>query len=236
MTEDCRTLQAFLDQLVKVGKLRQFLQQSNNQADRTGSGSHNDGIPRATLGTINVIFATMREEPYPAKGVMLMSTQVEGLESEALSKRFSVSDQPIIGFSKDDKLGTIQPHDDALVMTVQIAGYDVRRVMIDQGSGVEIMYPDLFKGLGLKPEDLDRYDSPLIGFDGSSTILKGRIRLPVLTGDRMVSMDFIVVDVFSPYTAILARPWLHAMGAVASSLHVKVKYPINGRVAELVGC
>ena len=47
--------------------------------------------------------------------------------------------------------------------------------MIDQGSGAEIMYPDLFKGLGLKLEDLDRYDSPLIGFDGSVTIPKGRI-------------------------------------------------------------
>ena len=47
--------------------------------------------------------------------------------------------------------------------------------MIDQGSEAEIMYPNLFKGLGLKPEDLDRYDSPLIGFDGSVTIPKGRI-------------------------------------------------------------
>ena len=159
-----------------------------------------------------------------------------GPEREALSKRCKVLDQPIIGFSEDDKLGTIQPHDNALVVTVQIAGYDVKRVMIDQGSGAEIMYPDLFKGLGLKLEDLDQYDSPLIGFDGSFTIPKGRIRLPVLTGDRMVSVDFIVVDAFSPYTAILARPWLHAMGAVASSLHVKVKYPTNGRVAELVGC
>ena len=43
-------------------------------------------------------------------------------------------------------------------------------------------------------------------------------------------MDFIVVDAFSPYIAILAKPWLHAMGAVASSLHIKVKYPTNGRV------
>ena len=48
-------------------------------------------------------------------------------------------------------------------------------------------------------------------------------------------MDFIVVDAFSPYTAILARPWLHAMGAFASSLHVKVTYPTKGRVDELVG-
>ncbi|XP_075651109.1 uncharacterized protein LOC142621663 [Castanea sativa] len=161
--------------------------------------------------------------------------KVEGPEGEASSKRCKVSDQPIIGFSKDDKLGTIQPYDDALVVTVQISGYDVKKVMIDQGNGAEIMYPNLFKGLGLKLEDLDQYDSPLIGFNGSSTIPRGRIRSPFLTRNRMVSMDFIVVDAFLLYTAILARPWLHAMVAVASSLHVKVKYPTNGRVDELVG-
>ena len=92
---------------MKVGKLKQFLQQSNNQADRPGNGSHNGGVPRASLGTINVIFATVREVPHPAKGVMLMSTQVEGPEGEASSKRCKVSNQPIIGFFEDDKLGAI---------------------------------------------------------------------------------------------------------------------------------
>ena len=48
-------------------------------------------------------------------------------------------------------------------------------------------------------------------------------------------MNFIVVDVYSPYTAIVARPWLHAMGVIPSTLHLKVKYPSRGRVKELVG-
>ena len=39
-----------------------------------------------------------------------------------------------------------------------------------------------------------------------------------------------------PYTAILARSWLHAIGVVSSTLHVKVKYPTNKGEAELVGC
>lgn len=78
---------------------------------------------------------------------------MEGPEEEAPSKRPKILDQPIIGFSEDDKLGTIQTHDDALMVTLRIAGYDVKWVMIYQGNGVEIMYPDLFKGLGLKPED-----------------------------------------------------------------------------------
>ena len=48
-------------------------------------------------------------------------------------------------------------------------------------------------------------------------------------------MDFIVVDSYSSYTAIVARPWLHALGAVSSTLYQKVKYPSEGLVKEILG-
>ena len=66
----------------------------------------------------------------------------------------------VIGFLDEDKIGTIQPHDDALVITFQIGGYEVKRVMVDRGSAIEIMYHDLYKGLNLKTEDLMPYSSP----------------------------------------------------------------------------
>ena len=141
----------------------------------------------------------------------------------------------MLSFSNADKLGTIQPHDDALVVTLRIGGYDVRRVMVDQGSAAEIMYPDLFKGLGLKPEDLMTYSSPLVSFEGKVVVPKGQIRLPVQTGANVVEVDFIVVDAFAPYTTIIGRPWLHSLGAVSSTLHQKVKYPSGGQVLEIVG-
>ena len=50
-----------------------------------------------------------------------------------------------------------------------------------------------------------------------------------------MEVNFIVVDAYSPYTAIVARPWLHAMGVVSSTLHLKVKYPSRDQVEELVG-
>lgn len=49
-----------------------------------------------------------------------------------------------------------------------------------------------------------------------------------------MQVNFIVVKAYSPYTTILVRPWLHAMGAVLSTLHMKVKYPTHGRVGELL--
>ena len=90
-----------------------------------------------------------------------------------------MSIQPALSFSNEDKIGTIQPHDDALVVTLRIGGYDVKRVMMDQGNGAEIMYLDLYKGLNLKPKDLTAYDTPLVSFDGKVVILRGQIRLPV---------------------------------------------------------
>ena len=87
--------------------------------------------------------------------------------------------RPALSFSDEDKIGTYQPHDDALVVTLRIEGYNVRRVLVDQGSGIEIMYPDLYKGLKLKPEDLVSYDSLLVGFDRKIIIPKGQIKLPV---------------------------------------------------------
>jgi len=61
------------------------------------------------------------------------------------------------------------------------------------------------------------------------------IKLPMQTGAEVVEVEFIIVDAYSPYTAILARPWLHAMGAMSSTLHMKVKYSTKGQVGELVG-
>ena len=64
----------------------------------------------------------------------------------------------MLSFSNKDKIGTIQLHDDTLVVTLRIGGYDVKRVLMDQGSGTEIMYLDLYKGLNLRLEDLIAYD------------------------------------------------------------------------------
>ena len=93
-----------------------------------------------------------------------------------------------------------------LLITLKIGDYDVKRVMVDGGSAAEIMYPDLYKGLNLKLEDLTPYSSFLMSFDGKLFILKGMIRLPIQTGPEIVEVNFIVMETYSPYTAIVGRP------------------------------
>ena len=55
------------------------------------------------------------------------------------------------------------------------------------------------------------------------------------TGSETVEVDFIVMDADSPYTAIVARPWLHTLGSVSSTLHQKIKYPSGGKIEEILG-
>ena len=85
------------------------------------------------------------------------------------NKKLKYTWEPI-AFDDNDVEGTIQPHDDALVVAAWINGFIVKRVLIDQGSGAEVIYLELFIGLGLKNEDPTKYDTPLIGFDGCMVI------------------------------------------------------------------
>ena len=66
-----------------------------------------------------------------------------------------------------------------MVVILKISVYDVKRVMVDHGSGAKIMYPNLYKGLNLRLENLMVYNSHLMSFDGKLVIPRGQIRLPV---------------------------------------------------------
>ena len=194
---------------------------SSGLGGQIGLAFQGNAASKPPLGTINVIFAAPGRTGSCPSRVMSVSCYSDD-ESNLVPKRIKTNQ------------GTIQPHDDALVVTLRIGGYDVKRVMVDQGSAAKIMYPDLYKGLGLKPEDLTTYSLPLVSFEGKMVVPKGQIRLPVQAGADVVKVDFIVVDAFSLYTAIIGRPWLHSLGAVSSTLHQKVKYPSGGQMLEIV--
>ena len=205
----------------------------NRQGDHVGSRAQRNAFSRPPLGTINVIFAALgRTGSHPSRVMSLARLPTKDFNSE--SKKVRVVIRPVLSFSIEDKIGTIQPYDDVLVVTLMIEGHDLKRVLVDQGSGAEIMYLDLYKGLDLKPKDLTTYDSPLVSFDGKVVIPRGQIRLLVQAGSEVVEVDFIVVDAYFPYTVIMARPWLHVLGVVSSTLHLKLKYPSVDQIEELI--
>ena len=167
--EDCKNLWDHLEQLVQEWKLKYLLHHTSGRGGQSSSEFQGNAASKPPLGTINVIFAAPgRTGSCPSK---IMS--VSCYDSNSMPKRIKMNVPLVLSFSNVDKQRNIQPHDDALVVTLRIGGYDVKRVMINQGSAVEIIYPDLYKGLNLKPESLTAFSSPLMSFEGKMVIPKG---------------------------------------------------------------
>uniref|UniRef100_A0A2N9GWL5 Reverse transcriptase domain-containing protein n=1 Tax=Fagus sylvatica TaxID=28930 RepID=A0A2N9GWL5_FAGSY len=127
------------------------------------------------------------------------------------------------------------PHNDPLVITLRIGNYDVKRVLVDQGSFVEVMYQDLYEKLGLGEVDLTSFTSPIFGFSGEPTVPLGKTILPTLASPINLQTEFIVVKASSPYNAIMGHDWLHRMKVVPSTLHQNLRFPTKDGIMELNG-
>ena len=126
--EDCRTLWNHLEKLVREERLKQFLYRPYGQGDQAGVGAQGNASSRPPLGTINVIFATSgRTGSHSSRVMSVARLLVE--DSKLEPKRSRVEYQSAMSFSEEDEVETIQPHDNALVATLKIEGYDVKRVM-----------------------------------------------------------------------------------------------------------
>ena len=124
------------------------------------------------MGMIHIILAVPGRTGYFPSRIMSVA-RLSAEDNDRESKRSKKESSPVLGFSDEDKIRTIQPLNDALVVTLRIGGFDVKRVLVDQDSSVEVMYPDLYKGLNLKPEDLTAYDSPLVSFERKTVTPRG---------------------------------------------------------------
>ena len=131
------------------------------------------------LRIIEVIHATSIDVSANCqRGILSINPQQELEVVDRLGKKPRLAKEKIT-FDDDDLKGTTQPHDDALVMNLKIEGFLVKRVMIDQENEVEIMYPNLYKSLGFKAEDLTSYNPLLVGFDRKMVVIEGQIKLPI---------------------------------------------------------
>ena len=129
-TEDYRSLWDHLDQLVREGKLKQLLHHSSGLGGQTDTRSERENPSRPPLKTINVIFAVPGRTGLFLSRVMSVA-HLSPEDGRHEPKRAKLDWSLVMGFSDEDKIGTIQPYDDALVIVLRIGGYDVKRVMVD---------------------------------------------------------------------------------------------------------
>ena len=173
-TEQCQVLKDHLGQLVNAGYLKEFVVDSGNQGTRQCTQQRGNPLP-PPLRVIEVIHAAPKGTTIARrKGVLVVVLAEDCSGKQPVEKKLKFTQEPI-AFNDDDLEGTIQSHDVALVVTTRINDFIVKRVLVDQGSGADVIYPNLFKGLRLKNKDLSKYDTPLVEFDGRMVILKGQI-------------------------------------------------------------
>ncbi|KAL2531738.1 Ribonuclease H [Abeliophyllum distichum] len=135
-----------------------------------------------------------------------------------------------------DLEGITCPHDDALVIVADIADFDVKRVLVDNGSAADVMSWEVFLGLKISPSKIKPVTTPLHGFGGATVIPEGTIELPVTLGiypaSVVIMTSFLLVKAPMAYNAIYGRPLLNVARAVVSMYHQVMKFPTS----RVVGC
>jgi hypothetical protein len=135
-------------------------------------------------------------------------------------------DDQVISFSEDDARNIHQPYDDALVVTLTIAGFLTRRVLIDNGSSADIIYLPAYQQMKIDKEQLRPIDIPLVGFTGDKVKPSRVVTLVIEAGTYpkqvSASVEFLVVNCPSAYNVIIGRPTLNKLRAVTSTYHLLV--------------
>ena len=90
---------------------------------------------------------------------------------------------PIIGFSEEDARRLHHPHDDALVISIRVGDYNMHRVMVDNGSSIDILYYPAFQQMRIDRERLVSTNTPLVGFGETRVFPLGAITLSVTVND-----------------------------------------------------
>ena len=90
---------------------------------------------------------------------------------------------PIIEFSEEDARRLHHPHHDVLVISIWVGDYNMHRVLVNNGSSVDILYYPAFQQMRIDKEWLISMNTPLVGFGGSRVFPLGAVTLPVMVGD-----------------------------------------------------
>jgi hypothetical protein len=121
------------------------------------------------------------------------------------------------------------PHIDAMVINCSVAGWDLHKVLVDNGSQADIIFLHAFDRMGISHNLLKPSDNPLYGFGGKGTFPVGKIELPLSFGvapnARSEQMTFDIVDMVYPYNAIMGRGSINKFEAAIHGLYLCMKIP-----------
>ena len=137
---ECFDLKQQIENLIRQGKLRNFL--GRDHKDEKLKGKVEESLwPQ--LGEIRVIIGGILAGQ-SSKSKKTYLKVVQNVQLFRRSPRTRNTDEQAITFTDEDAERVHHPYDDAIVITLLIADYTTRRVLVDNRSSVDILYYPTF--------------------------------------------------------------------------------------------
>ena len=126
-------------------------------------------------------------------------------------------------------------HNEALHVSVECKGTTLAHVLVDIGSSLNVLPKNPLdrldcEGFILKPSNII-----VRAFDGSKRMVHGEVDIPIKVGNQTFDSTIYVMDIHPLYSYLLGRSWIHNAGAITSTLHQMLKYPVLGKIITVHG-
>ncbi|XP_074375469.1 uncharacterized protein LOC141717278 [Apium graveolens] len=245
-THECRYLKDEIEALIKEGYLGEWIvkevrkhkdDRAKEEERRAPRGSNNNTLEENKFvrdGRIRTIYGgdpgmecnNRALARYAREARFRPLTDIHRMETRP-PKVFKGESMDIT-FREADARWVHHPHNDALVISIQIGTKNVHRAFVDNGSSENILYYNTFKKMGLLDRDMSREDSKVYGFSGAGVRVMRSIRMPCTLGESPLSvtkmLEFKVLNQESSHNVLLGRPFLREMRVITSIHHLTIKF------------
>ncbi|XP_019266485.1 PREDICTED: uncharacterized protein LOC109243928 [Nicotiana attenuata] len=194
--------------MLRQGHLKELLKDKGRTNFSRGREHQGPPKPPSPARTINMIIGD-GDDAYINS---VKFTTTHKLKQYMTRQRYTILEESII-FDESNADGLNFPHNDALVITLRILDTDVKRIMVDAGSGVCVIHPRVLTQMRLEDKIVPRCIT-LTGFNNAVDRTSEVITLPVLSCSVTLETTFHLMDQAIAYNAIVGRPWIHPMRAI----------------------
>ena len=177
-TNECFDLKQQIENLIKQWKLRNFLGRDYKDEKLKAKVEESSRPPLEEIRMI--IGGSSTGQSSRSRKTYLKV--VHNVQLFGRSPKTRTTNEQAITLTDEDAARIHHPHDNAIVITLLIADYTTRRVLVDNGSSADILYYPAFQQMNLERDQLRSVHSPLVGFGGMKVQPVGTIMLPVVVG------------------------------------------------------
>ncbi|XP_026459292.1 uncharacterized protein LOC113359949 [Papaver somniferum] len=183
LTNNCREVKDIVQHIIRDGYLRYFVKQTTPKPNVPDAPVHQVRIDRGTQFVCNTISQSATQGFDLGTGITsrIHKRDRTGKEIFSVEKTLPTEAwmmQPITFSAKDVPMNG-QAHGDPLVITLLIEKWGVKRILVDSGSSVEVLFYDTFKRMELSDDILIPSTYQIYGFNGTVTVPKGEVTLKI---------------------------------------------------------